>query len=203
MAKEHTDDQVTDKDKELVDEKEEVATNETTEETPKEENTSEDTEKKEEVEEVDELEKTQKELQEFKDKYLRLYSEFENYRRRTNKEKVEFLQQANKNLLLELLPVIDDVERADKHYDQENTTLEQVREGYELIYKKLKAVLNKQGLKEIENTVGKDFDTEYHEAVTQFPAPNDEMKGKVIDELEKGYMLGEKVIRFAKVVVGA
>ncbi|MGB0525553.1 MAG: nucleotide exchange factor GrpE [Flammeovirgaceae bacterium] len=199
MAKEHTDDQVTEKNEELgSEEKEEV--------TPTEEASTDNGEEKEEVKEEvveeDELTKTQKELQEFKDKYLRLYSEFENFRRRTNKEKVEFLQQANKNLLLELLPVIDDVERADKHYDQENTTLEQVREGYELIYKKLKGVLSKQGLTAMESPVGKDFDTEYHEAVTQFPAPSDDMKGKVIDELEKGYLLGDKVIRFAKVVVG-
>lgn len=194
MAKENINDQVTDKSEEVAAEDENNT--ETTAET-----TEEEVEETPETEE-DTVDKAKQELGEFKDKYLRLYSEFENYRRRTNKEKLEFLKQANKDVLKELLPVIDDIERADKHYDQANTTMEQVREGYELIYKKLKTSLVKQGLTEMENTVGKDFDTEYHEAVTQFPAPSDDMKGKVIDELEKGYMLGEKVLRFAKVVVG-
>ena len=163
MAKEQTDNQVTENKEELgSEEKEEVTQAETSTENGSAEDKVEELEEKveeleEEVEEleeeIDELTKTQNELKEFKDKYLRLYSEFDNYRKRTNKEKVEFLQQANKNLLLELLPVIDDIERADKHYDQANTTLEQVKEGYELIYKKLKASLLKQGMKEMENTV--------------------------------------------------
>ena len=147
-------------------------------------------------------EKLKAELAEFKDKYLRLYSEFENFRRRTNKEKIEFLKTANKDLIVALLPILDDYLRADKAFDKANTTTEQVKEGYELIFKKLKTTLEKQGLKEIKNPSGEVFDTEYHEAVTQFPAPSKDMKGKVVDELEKGYMLGDKVVRFTKVVVG-
>ncbi|MFT5618736.1 MAG: molecular chaperone GrpE [Arenicella sp.] len=156
----------------------------------------------EEVEEVSELEKAKAEVAEFKDKYLRLYSEFENFRRRTNKEKIEFLSSANKDLIKELLPVIDDFERADDAFDQEVTSLDQIKEGYDLVYKKLKNTLGKQGLKEIESQKGEVFDVELHEAVTQFPAPSEDMKGKVIDQIEKGYMLGEKVVRFTKVVVG-
>jgi len=164
MAKEKTEEPVTEENKN-VEETNEVADTEakTTEETA--EANAETTEeiKEEAPAEEQELGKTKQELGEFKDKYLRLYSEFENYRRRTNKEKLEFLKQATKDLLLDLLPVIDDIDRADKHYDQENTTLDQVKEGYELIYKKLKGVLVKQGLTEMENTIGKEFDTEYHE----------------------------------------
>ncbi len=157
----------------------------------------------EEVEEgTSELEKAKAEVAEFKDKYLRLYSEFENFRRRTNKEKIEFLSSANKDLIKELLPVIDDFERADDAFDQEVTSLDQIKEGYDLVYKKFKTTLGKQGLKEIENQKGEVFDVELHEAVTQFPAPSEDMKGKVIDQIEKGYMLGEKVVRFTKVVVG-
>ncbi len=157
----------------------------------------------EEVEEgTSELEKAKAEVAEFKDKYLRLYSEFENFRRRTNKEKIEFLSSANKDLIKELLPVIDDFERADDAFDQEVTSLDQIKEGYDLVYKKFKNTLAKQGLKEIENQKGETFDVELHEAVTQFPAPSEDMKGKVIDQVEKGYMLGEKVVRFTKVVVG-
>ena len=202
MAKKNINDQVTDKSEEVASEDVNAAepTADTKEETTTEEEVVEELETPE--TEEDSFDKAKQELGEFKDKYLRLYSEFENYRRRTNKEKLEFLKQANKDVLLELLPIVDDIERADKHFDQENTTMEQVREGYELVYKKLKASLMKQGLTEMANTVGKDFDTEYHEAVTQFPAPSEDMKGKVIDELEKGYLLGDKVLRFAKVVVG-
>jgi molecular chaperone GrpE len=152
--------------------------------------------------EISELEKAKTEVAEFKDKYLRLYSEFENFRRRTNKEKIEFLSSANKDLIKELLPVIDDFERADDAFDQEVTSLDQIKEGYDLVYKKFKSTLGKQGLKEIENQKGEVFDVELHEAVTQFPAPSEDMKGKVIDQVEKGYMLGEKVVRFTKVVVG-
>lgn len=157
----------------------------------------------EEVEEgTSELEKAKAEVAEFKDKYLRLYSEFENFRRRTNKEKIEFLSSANKDLIKELLPVIDDFERADDAFDQEVTSLDQIKEGYDLVYKKFKSTLAKQGLKEIENPKGEVFDVEVHEAVTQFPAPSEDMKGKVVDQIEKGYTLGEKVLRFTKVVVG-
>lgn len=149
------------------------------------------------------VERLKKDVEEFKDKYLRLYSEFENFRRRTAKEKVDFLKTANKDLILALLPVLDDFERGDKAFNKEKTSVEQLKEGYDLIFHKFKMALEKEGLKKIEVSQGSEFDVEQHEAVTQFAAPTPELKGKVIDELEKGYLLGDKVIRFSKVVVGA
>jgi molecular chaperone GrpE len=151
----------------------------------------------------EEIEKLKQEVGEFKDKYLRLYSEFDNFRKRSIKEKSEFLKSANKDLILSLLPVIDDLERAEKAFDPEKSQVSQLKEGYDLIFNKLRKALEKAGLQAIENTKGQAFDVELHEAVTQFPAPSDDLKGKVVDELEKGYRLDDKVIRFAKVVVGA
>lgn len=134
-----------------------------------------------------------------REKYLRLYSEFENFRRRTTKERLEWMQNASKDLMVELLPVVDDMERALKSMQQAGEG--KAAEGMELIYKKLYGTLEKKGLKPM-NAQGEAFDPEIHEAVTQFDAPTEDMKGKVIDELEKGYFLNDKVIRFAKVVVG-
>lgn len=134
-----------------------------------------------------------------KEKYLRLYSEFENFRRRTNKERLDWMQTASKDLMVELLPVVDDMERAMKSMQQAGDV--KSVEGMELVFKKLYSTLVKKGLKPMESQ-GESFDPEIHEAVTQFEAPTEDMKGKVIDELEKGYFLNDKVIRFAKVVVG-
>ena len=134
-----------------------------------------------------------------RDKYLRLYSEFENFRRRTTKERLEWMQNASKDLMVELLPIVDDMERALKAMQKSGDSA--AVEGMELIFKKLYGTLEKKGLKPM-NAQGEVFDPEIHEAVTQFDAPTEEMKGKVIDELEKGYFLNDKVIRFAKVVVG-
>ena len=134
-----------------------------------------------------------------RDKYLRLYSEFENFRRRTTKERLEMMQNASKDLMVELLPIVDDMERALKAMQKSGDSA--AVEGMELIFKKLYGTLEKKGLKPM-NAQGEVFDTEIHEAVTQFDAPTEDMKGKVIDELEKGYFLNDKVIRFAKVVVG-
>ena len=134
-----------------------------------------------------------------KEKYLRLYSEFENFRRRTNKERLDWMQTASKDLMVELLPVVDDMERAMKSMQQAGDV--KSVEGMELVFKKLYTTLEKKGLKPMQ-AQGESFDPEIHEAVTQFEAPTEEMKGKVIDELEKGYFLNDKVIRFAKVVVG-
>jgi len=134
-----------------------------------------------------------------KEKYLRLYSEFENFRRRTNKERLDWMQTASKDLMVELLPVVDDMERAMKSMQQAGDV--KSVEGMELVFKKLYSTLEKKGLKPMQ-AQGESFDPEIHEAVTQFEAPTEEMKGKVIDELEKGYFLNDKVIRFAKVVVG-
>lgn len=140
-------------------------------------------------------------LQVEKDKYLRLYSEFENFRRRTTKERLEWMQTASKDVILNVLPVIDDMERALKSMETSNDVSKAAIEGMELIYKKLYSILEKNGLKPM-NAQGQAFDPELHEAITQFSAPSPDMVGKVIDEVEKGYLLNDKVIRFAKVVVG-
>lgn len=146
-------------------------------------------------------EKLKAELAELNDKYLRLFAEFDNFKRRTQKERVELLQTAGKDVLVALLPILDDFERA-LAATAESVEVAPVREGIQLIHNKLKSTLNQRGLAEIES-VNQVFDTDLHEAITQIPAPSDEMKGKVIDEVQKGYKLNDKVIRYAKVVVGA
>ena len=150
-----------------------------------------------------ELDKLHKEISELKDKYLRLYSEFENYRRRTAKEKLEMVSTANEELMIELLPVIDDFERAIKAFDDNNSEIESMKEGVNLIFSKLKNVTVKKGLKLMESNPGDEFNAEIHDAITQIPAPEDELKGKIVDTIEKGYYLNDKVIRFAKVVIGS
>ena len=155
----------------------------------------------EEKEELSELDKAKAELAEAKDKYLRLYSEFENYRRRTSKEKLELIQTGTEGLISALIPIIDDFERAEKSYN-EDTDLKSVQEGMTLIANKFNKVLVQKGLKAMESDQGIDFDSELHEAITQIPAPSKKLKGKVVDVVEKGYFLGEKVVRFAKVVTG-
>ena len=149
--------------------------------------------------EVDEVAKLTSELEESKDKYLRLYSEFDNFRRRTAKEKLELMQTAGEKILVELLPVIDDFERAEQSAEKSD---ESVQEGLKLISQKLVNILQAQGLKVMETPEGTDFDPELHEAITQIPA-DEKLKGKIVDKNEKGYFLGEKVIRFAKVVTGS
>jgi len=131
-----------------------------------------------------------------KDKNLRLFAEFENFRKRTAKERLELFSTANKDILTALLPILDNFERSIKanNYSDED--------GPVLIYKQLKSELEKKGLKEMEDPVGKELDTEFHEAITNIPAPSKNKKGKILDTVEKGYMLGEKVIRYAKVVIG-
>jgi len=153
-------------------------------------------------EEEKELNKLKDELSESKDKYLRLYSEFENYRRRTSKEKLDMVQTANEELMAELLPVIDDFERAIKTMDDDETDLSSVKDGISLIHNKFGKALEKKGLKPMDSKEGMDFDPEIHEAITQIPAPKPKLKGKVVDVIEKGYMLKDKVIRYAKVVIG-
>jgi molecular chaperone GrpE len=146
-------------------------------------------------------EKHKEELSQANDKYLRLYAEFDNFRRRTVKEREEARKTEGKDLIVALLPVLDDFERALR--SMENATdVVSVREGVALIQNKLKNVLTQKGLKEMQS-IGTPFDADLHEAITNIPAPTDDMKGKVIDEMEKGYELNEKVIRFAKVIVGA
>ena len=145
-------------------------------------------------------EKLAQELAEQKDKFIRLYSEFENFRRRTAKEKVEIVMNASENLIKELLPVVDDFERAQASFENASD-LEAIKEGVELVFHKLKKTLESKGLKPM-NSKDEAFDVELHECITQFDA-GEEKKGKVIDVVEKGYYLNDKVIRYAKVVVGS
>ncbi|MFY0626413.1 MAG: nucleotide exchange factor GrpE [Reichenbachiella sp.] len=151
---------------------------------------------------VDKSEGIKAELQESKDKYLRLYSEFENFRRRTAKEKLELIGSANESLIQSLLPIIDDFERAEKSMTEESD-VKSVREGVDLIYNKFKSILEQKGVKKIEADKGSEFDLELHEAITQIPAPEEGLQGKIVDVVENGYQLNDKVIRFSKVVTGA
>ncbi|WP_426328322.1 nucleotide exchange factor GrpE [Pedobacter sp. R-06] len=146
-------------------------------------------------------EKLQAEVQQLNDKYLRLYAEFDNYKRRTQKERVELLQTAGKDVIVSLLPVLDDFDRALKAMETA-TDVAPVKEGILLVSTKLKNTLAQKGLKDVES-ISQPFNTDFHEAITNIPAPSDDLKGKVIDEVEKGYTLNDNVIRFAKVVVGA
>lgn len=142
----------------------------------------------------------EEQLAQQKDQYIRLYAEFENYKRRTQKEKLDFAQYANRNMMTSMLAILDDFERAlkeiSKSGDSENL------KGVELIYNKFKNTLIEKGLKSVEVKAGDDFNVDLHEAITQIPAPSDELKGKIVDVVETGYQLHDKVIRFAKVVIG-
>ncbi|WP_144282962.1 nucleotide exchange factor GrpE [Chryseobacterium echinoideorum] len=135
-----------------------------------------------------------------KDRYIRLYAEFENYKKRTSKEKMEFFQYANQDMMISMLGVLDDFERAIKEIAK--TGNEADLQGVELIYNKFKSKLTEKGLKAMEVRAGDSFNVDFHEAITQIPAPSEELKGKIVDIIETGYTLGEKVIRFAKVVTG-
>jgi molecular chaperone GrpE len=146
-------------------------------------------------------EKLKDELAQANDKYLRLYAEFDNFRRRTIKEREEARKTEGKDVIVALLPVLDDFERAQRAMDNA-TEVAPVKEGVTLIQNKLKNILVQKGLKEM-TSIGNTFDADLHEAITNIPAPTDDLKGKVMDEMEKGYTLNDKVIRFAKVVVGA
>lgn len=140
-------------------------------------------------------------LAEEKDRYIRLFAEFENFKKRTQKEKMEFYQYASQDLIVSMLNVLDDFERAIKEMEKSEHT-EQL-EGIKLIYNKFKNTLIEKGLTPVEVSVGDAFNVDFHEAVTQIPAPSPELKGKVVDILETGYRLHDRVIRFAKVVIGA
>ena len=148
-----------------------------------------------------EIERLKIELSEAKDKYLRLYSEFDNYRRRSAKERLELVQSANQDLLQDLLPVLDDFERAGQNFS-EKIDPAALKEGMDLISNKFSKILTQKGVKPMDVGEGSDFDPEIHEAITQIPAPKDDLKGKVVDVIEKGYYLHEKVIRYARVVIG-
>lgn len=149
----------------------------------------------------DSVEKLKEELAAANDKYLRLLAEFDNFKRRSVKERVELIGTASKSVILTLLPILDDFERAEKSMESA-TDVQAVKEGIDLIVAKLKSTLAQQGLKEMES-IGTPFNADLHEAISNVPAPSEDMKGKVVDQLEKGYFLNDKVIRFAKVFVGA
>lgn len=148
-----------------------------------------------------ELEELKVKHAELNDKHLRLFSEFDNFRKRTYKERIELSKTASADVILQLLPILDDFERAFKSI-AEGQSQDNMIEGINLIYNKFKSTLNAKGLEVIE-AIGEDFDTDFHEAITKVTAPTKELKGKIIDEVERGYLLGGKVIRYAKVVVGS
>lgn len=135
-----------------------------------------------------------------KDKFLRLFAEFENYKKRTSKERIELFKSANQELMTVLLPILDDFDRGLAEIKKVKN--KELFKGMELIKNKLSSTLTQKGLSEVETKTGDVFDAEIHEAITQIPAPSDDLKGKIIDVIERGYKLGDKVIRFPKVVIG-
>jgi len=145
-----------------------------------------------------ELETLRNELGEMKDKFIRKVAEFENFKKRSSKERIELIQTAGKEVITDMLEVLDDCERAEK---QMSTLDDKAKEGVMLVFNKLKSLLIAKGLKPME-TINKEFNPDIHEAITEIPAPTEEQKGKVIDEIQKGYYLNDKIIRYAKVVVG-
>ncbi len=142
----------------------------------------------------------EKELAEWKDKYTRLYAEFDNFRKRNAKERLDLMKSAGKDIIQDMLPLIDDFERAEKA-NADSTDIKAVKEGYGLIQAKLLRTLEAKGLKPMDS-MGKSFDVEYHEAITNIPAPSKKQVGKVVDVVEKGYFLNDNILRYAKVVVG-
>jgi len=145
-----------------------------------------------------ELETLRNELGEMKDKFIRKVAEFENFKKRSSKERIDLIQTAGKEVIVDMLEVLDDCERAEK---QMSTLDEKAKEGVMLVFNKLKSLLIAKGLKPME-TINREFDPDIHEAITEIPAPTEKQKGKVVDEIQKGYYLNDKIIRYAKVVVG-
>lgn len=140
-------------------------------------------------------------VEELKDKYLRLFAEFDNYKKRNVRERLELMRSASQDILTALLPILDDFDRAVTNAREKNADQDPVFQGLFLVYQKMQTLLTQKGLTPMEST-GLPFDPELHEAVTEIPAPTPEQKGMVIDTLEKGYKLNDKIIRYAKVVVG-
>lgn len=151
-------------------------------------------------EEVSIEEQLKEELGKEKDKFLRLFAEFENYKKRTSKERLELFKTASQDVMQSMLPVLDDFDRAWKEIEKSED--KDLIKGVELIHNKLKETLKSKGLSEVEVKAGDVFNADDHDAITQIPAPNEDLKGKIVDVIEKGYKLGEKVIRFPKVVTG-
>ena len=152
------------------------------------------------ITEGSEIEKLHAELNEIKDKYLRKVAEFDNFKRRNAKERIELIQTAGKEVITDLLDVLDDCDRAQKQLEQSDDPKE-IKEGVLLVFNKLSSILQAKGLKPME-TINQEFNPDLHEAVTEIPAPSDDLKNKVSDEVKKGYYLNDKIIRYAKVVVG-
>ncbi|HKO77865.1 MAG TPA: nucleotide exchange factor GrpE [Flavobacterium sp.] len=152
------------------------------------------------IEELSVEEQLAQDLAKEKDKFLRLFAEFENYKRRTTKERIELFKTANQEVLLAMLPVLDDFDRAMVEINKSEDEL--LAKGVELIHEKLKGTLVAKGLEQVDVKAGDAFDADFAEAITQIPAASDKMKGKIVDVLEKGYKLGDKIIRFPKVVIG-
>jgi len=149
---------------------------------------------------VDPIVQLESDLAKEKDRYLRLFAEFENYKKRTSKERIELFKTAGQEVITAMLPVMDDFDRALKEFS--NDTEDIHVQGMVLISNKLSETLKSKGLAQIETKQGETFDAEIHEAITQIPAPSDDLKGKIIDVIEKGYALGERIIRYPKVVIG-
>lgn len=166
--------------------------------------------KSEEIEELDEHVVEQSEAAEttdsteeevdFQDKYMRLYAEFDNFRKRTMREKADLISSASSDIMTQLLPLVDDFDRAEANATDD---VETMNEGMKLIHSKLLAILTSKGLKPLDAKAGEDFDVDKHEAIANIPAPSEDLKGKIVDVVEKGYMLGDKVLRYSKVVIGA
>jgi molecular chaperone GrpE len=152
------------------------------------------------VDEENEINKLREELQQQKDKYLRLVAEFDNFKKRTARERIELSQTAGREIITSLLDTVDDADRAEKQF-QNSDDIAQIKEGVKLVFNKLRTTLQNKGLKAMDS-INTDFDVEKHEAITEIPAPSDELKGKVVDDIQKGYYLNDKIIRHAKVVVG-
>ncbi len=152
--------------------------------------------------EENELDQLREQIDNEKNKFLRLFAEFENFKKRTQKERIDLFKTANQEVLQVMLPVCDDFERALVNIQKVENVDQGIIEGIELIQNKLNSTLEGKGLAKIKVEAGSDFDTDFHEAITQIPAPSEDLKGKVVDVVETGYTLNEKVIRFAKVVVG-
>lgn len=158
-------------------------------------------EKKEAIQEEEKIERTiEEKFAELNDKHLRLHAEFENFKRRTAKERIDLYKNAGEDTLVTLLPILDDFERAIKA-KSDSQEEQKEDEGVLLIYNKMKSALELKGLKAMEDVIGKDLNTDFHEAITNIPYPSEDMRGKIIDVIEKGYFLNDKVIRYAKVVV--
>lgn len=153
------------------------------------------------VEEQTIEEKLQAEVKQEKEKFLRLFAEFENYKKRTSRERIELFSTASEGVMKTLLPILDDFERALTHIEEDKEA-EELRKGVVLIYQKMLTTLEQKGLKPMVIEKGEAFNADNHEAITQIPAPTDDLKGKIIDVVEKGYKLGDKIIRFPKVVIG-